>query len=123
MATKSTIWYKDPETNNYKGVYCHWDGYPSNNGKLLLENYNSLEKVKELVSLGFLSSLREDIKSCEFYHRDMDEDFNSYEVSSKDEMEEFFESYTYIFEDNKWLINDYDSGEFIELTTDLCLQD
>lgn len=64
MATRSTIWYKDIDSNNYKGVYCHWGGYPSNNGKLLLENYNSLEKVKELVSLGFLSSLREDIKSC-----------------------------------------------------------
>lgn len=38
-------------------------------------------------------------------------------------MEEFFESYTYIFEDNKWLILDYDSGDYIELTEDLCLQD
>ncbi len=27
-----------------KSIYCHWDGYPSNNGKILLEHYNSQEK-------------------------------------------------------------------------------
>ena len=91
--------------------------------KLLLENYNSLEKVKELVSLGFLSSLREEIELCEFYHRDRGEDFNSYRVKNKREIEEFFEEYTYIFEDNKWMMLDYDLGIYIDLTEEVCLRD
>ena len=122
MATRSTIWYKDTDSKMYKGIYCHWDGYPSNNGKLLLTHYNTLDKVKELVSFGSLSSLGEDISLCEFYHRDRGEDFNSFEVSSLDEISELIEEYTYIFEDGKWLILDYDSGDYIELTTDLCLE-
>lgn len=123
MATRSTIWYRDPETNDYKGVYCHCDGYPSHNGKLLLNYYNSLEKVKELVSFGFISSLREEIELCEFYHRDREQDFNSYGVKNKREIEEFFEEYTYIFEDNKWFILDDDSGDYIELTKEVCSRD
>lgn len=38
-------------------IYCHWDGYPSNNGKLLLENWMSAKKVRALMALGDLSSL------------------------------------------------------------------
>ena len=75
----STIWLKDK--NSYKGVYCHWDGHLSNNGKLLLENYNTLEKVKELISLGFISSLNTTIENCVFYNRDRDEDFVNYGFS------------------------------------------
>lgn len=55
MATRSTIGYF--ENGTLTAVYCHWDGYLSNNGALLFQNYNSMEKVKELVSLGNISSL------------------------------------------------------------------
>src|SRR5574344_1077714 len=109
MATRSTIWYKDSDSKMYKGIYCHWDGYPSNNGKLLLTHYDTLEKFKELVSIGSLSSLGVDITLCEFHHRDRGGDFNSFEVRNKKEIEELIEEYTYIFEDGKWLILDYDS--------------
>lgn len=116
MATRSTIWLKTE--NSYKGVYCHWDGYLSNNGRLLLTNYNSLDKVKELISFGSISSLGEDIEKCEFYHRDREEDFENYEVSSLEEMGKFLEGYNYLFQDNKWyVLNDSeDSEELIELT-------
>ena len=117
MATRSTIWLKDE--NSYKGVYCHWDGYLSNNGKLLLENYNTLEKVKELISFGFISSLDTTIDKCVFYNRDREEDFDDYEVSSLEEMGEFLEEYNYIFQDNKWYVLDNSeelAEELIELT-------
>lgn len=29
MATRSTVGYETPD-GGYIGVYCHWDGYPSN---------------------------------------------------------------------------------------------
>ena len=113
MATRSTIWLKDE--NSYKGIYCHWDGYLSNNGKILLENYNTLEKIKELISFGFISSLNTTIDKCVFYNRDREEDFDDYEVSSLEEMGEFLEEYNYIFQDNKWYVLD-NSEELIELT-------
>ena len=113
MATRSTIWLKDE--NSYKGVYCHWDGYLSYNGKLLLENYNTLEKVKELISFGSMSSLNTTIEKCVFYNRDREEDFDDYEVYSLEEMEEFLEEYNYIFQDNIWYVLD-DSEELVELT-------
>jgi hypothetical protein len=62
MATRSTIAFKDPLTENVYSVYCHWDGYLSNNGKILHEHYNDLEKVRSLVSLGSISSLGESIE-------------------------------------------------------------
>jgi hypothetical protein len=55
MATRSTISIK--EGDKFKTIYCHWDGYPSNNGKILLEHYQDEEKVKKLISLGDISSL------------------------------------------------------------------
>lgn len=38
MGTRSAIVLKR-EDGKYQGIYCHWDGYPSNNGKILFENY------------------------------------------------------------------------------------
>jgi len=42
-----------------KAIYCHWDGYISNNGMILYNCYNTVEQVEALMSLGDLSSLRE----------------------------------------------------------------
>ena len=43
-----------------KSVYCHWDGYLSYNGKILQEQYDST-KANQLVALGDISSLKEEI--------------------------------------------------------------
>ena len=43
-----------------KSVYCHWDGYLSYNGKLLQEHYDST-KANQLVALGDISSLKQEI--------------------------------------------------------------
>jgi hypothetical protein len=42
-------------------VYCHWDGYPSHNGKILNAHYTERSKVQELMDLGDLSSLGPEI--------------------------------------------------------------
>lgn len=39
-------------------VYCHWDGYPEFNGKILVERYLNREDVKDLIDGGSMSSLR-----------------------------------------------------------------
>lgn len=60
MATRSTIAleYADGTVDQ---IYCHWDGYLSNNGKILAENYKDPFKLQRLMDLGDVSSLGPDI--------------------------------------------------------------
>lgn len=58
MSTRSYIAEKINE-NTYRAVYCHYDGYLEYNGRMLLEHYNTEERVKKLLDLGCISSLRE----------------------------------------------------------------
>jgi len=56
MGTRSTIALEFAD-GTVEQVYCHWDGYLENNGRILSENYTDPFKVKELVALGGFSSL------------------------------------------------------------------
>ena len=56
MGTRSTIAIQNAN-GTVTGIYCHWDGYVSHNGKILAENYTTEAKVRELIALGDLSSL------------------------------------------------------------------
>jgi hypothetical protein len=49
--------------DNYKTVYCHWDGYLSHNGRILQEHYgpDKSPKANHLVALGNISSLGTEI--------------------------------------------------------------
>lgn len=59
MGTRSNIGIQHPD-GSYDVIYCHWDGYPSNNGKILYEHYQDLNKIKKLIALGDISSLGEE---------------------------------------------------------------
>lgn len=61
MATRSYIGVKNQYNGTVDYIYCHFDGYPSHNGRILTENYTTLEKVKELLALGDLSVLGPEI--------------------------------------------------------------
>ncbi len=136
MATRSNIGVKTSE-GKYKVIYCHWDGYPSYNGKVLLENYNTQEKVEELIEMGDISVLREKIgekhhiDSVEvtklgyttFYHRDIKEKLEDTQSEEFDTLEELLgyciNDYTYIFDNGKWLYRHWE-GELKELTPEVC---
>lgn len=60
MSTRSLIGLLNKD-KSVTYVYCHWDGYPSNNGKILAEHYTSFEKIKQLLALGDTSSLGSEI--------------------------------------------------------------
>lgn len=45
----------------FESIYCHWDGYPSNNGRILLAHYSDPAKVDALITLGSLSSLEAEV--------------------------------------------------------------
>ena len=42
-------------------ISCHWDGYPSYQTPILLKSYNTEQKVRELLSLGEISELHNNI--------------------------------------------------------------
>jgi hypothetical protein len=60
MATRSTIALEFAD-GTIGQVYCHWDGYLAHNGKILSENYSDPFKLRELIDLGDLSSLGDNI--------------------------------------------------------------
>lgn len=106
MATRSTIWIKK-EDGLYDGIYCHWDGYMSHNGKILYEQYNTIELAKELISFGNMSQLANIVSHCKFYHRDRNQDFKMYKDFTFEEIENVFEEYNYFFIDGKWKFISY----------------
>ena len=59
MGTRSTIAIKHGE--RIKAVYCHWDGYVDGVGATLYEHYQASSKANNLVALGNISSLGEEI--------------------------------------------------------------
>lgn len=103
MSTRSTIWIKND--NEYRGIYVHFDGYIKGNGKILLEHYNSVDKINSLIELGNVSALGETINDTIFYHRDRDEDdLSFYNCSSLDQMEKLFQQYNYLYQDGEWYV-------------------
>lgn len=61
MGTRSYIIKQKPESSLWRAIHCHWDGYPSNNGRLLATYYTDPNKVERLIDLGDISSLGADI--------------------------------------------------------------
>jgi len=57
MGTRSRIGYELPD-HSVVSVYCHWDGYVENNGRILVEHYQNRDDVQELIDGGSMSSLR-----------------------------------------------------------------
>ena len=68
MATRSTIALEFAD-GTVGQVYCHWDGYLSNNGAILFEHYQDPFKLRELIDLGDLSSLRPQIGTQHAFSR------------------------------------------------------
>jgi hypothetical protein len=62
MATRSRIAI-EKEDGTVESIYCHWDGYPENNGLILTENYKDHEKVQALIDLGDISSLAPNVEA------------------------------------------------------------
>jgi hypothetical protein len=120
MATRSRIAI-EKEDGTVLSIYCHWDGYPSNNGMILQENYQDREKVEKLISLGDISSLAPEVDIPEgsdhsfstqdsnitlAYHRDRGDDLNQPKVNEtrKGFIRSDVEEYGYLFtKEGKWL--------------------
>jgi len=124
MATRSVIAKLDDK--GVKAIYCHSDGYLSNNGKILDQHYTDCSKLNELLADGDISSLKDTIKDTIFYNRDKGE--KTLTAILKDEtelLEHAFEycdaEYVYMFAYGSWYVYDNANGigncsyQFIEL--------
>ena len=117
MGTRSTIAleYADGTVGQ---VYCHWDGYLSNNGKILLNKYADPFKVRELLDNGDMSSLDTSVEGCSFYkERGEDCPQRMYKDYAEFRREAQGEEYNYILRrDGNWYVEFY--GEFDGLLAD-----
>jgi hypothetical protein len=116
MATRSRIGLELSD-GSILSIYSHWDGYPEFNGVKLVENFNTVEKVKELIDLGDISCLwtnagwnnetLPEVGPLPYSARGedcpprLDKDLNEYLSNS--------EEYSYIFTNGEWVCyaNDY----------------
>ena len=125
MATRSVIAKLDDR--GIQAIYCHNDGYLSNNGKILDQHYQNEVKVDNLIAQGDASSLKDTIKDTIFYHRDRGED-NKEAVTLKNETELLKHAFeycdaevVYMFAYGSWYVYDNSnkigdsSYQFIEL--------
>lgn len=108
MATRSMIAQSLPD-GTLRSIYCHWDGYPSNNGAILHRFYNTEEQVTALMDGGDLSTLAADIKNNERIQSDY-MSFSGQRFATADEAIEYYtESWCewfYKFEDGIWWARD-----------------
>jgi hypothetical protein len=113
MATRSRIAIENQD-GSVTSIYCHWDGHINSNGVILNDNYNTTDKVNELIALGDLSSLDVTIDRTVAYARDNGEDLNQKPFSNVEDLfEDGFSSgieYIYCFtKDGFWLVNELGS--------------
>ena len=128
MATRSTIGIIDNKTGVVTSIYCHWDGYPENNGRILVEHWSDPAKIQQLMALGPLSSLgaeigeKHDFKDsgpihCTAYGCDRAE--ADMEPSTYDSLQEFLdngEEYNYLWDGQRWnCFKGNDAKELIDL--------
>lgn len=104
MSTRSNIAI-ERKNKTVEVVYCHWDGYLSYNGQILLDNYKDINKINNLISKGDISSLGENIEGCDFYE---DKNYSARFFKSLDEylkqVDTLWIEYIYIFSESegKW---------------------
>ena len=132
MSTRARIGIK-LEDGSILSAYHHWDGYPEWLGRILKQQYNTKEKVAELIDGGNMSSCYSDnvydYEKQEFVKRDpqpeyyggdderprLSKNFTQF-VSDSKAGEEFL----YLFSENEWngfsINHKYDDNYYISDT-------
>lgn len=137
MATRSSIAFVGKD-GKVKSSYCHWDGYVSNNGVILLVHYQEPEKVKDLMSFGDISSLKKLVFPSNggthsydapennvtvFYGRDRGEDSQGNEFYSFEDYKKNnnFQEYDYVYfeKKNRWYIYNPNKDKLTTLSSEV----
>jgi hypothetical protein len=127
MSTRSRIGI-ELENGKVQSVYCHFDGYVDGVGKVLINHYTDIEKIRKMIFLGDMSSLAESVECPEghsyenrkegfsvFYGRDRGETGIHSVTHSEDIWPDYGQDYEYLFKGGQWLIR-YDEPQFRPVT-------
>lgn len=123
MSTRSRIGILRKD-GSIDSIYCHFDGYPDWVGQKLYKNYNSIDKINDLINLGDISHLEDNLEPNpnmihEFgydteqpnvvvaYHRDRNEDWEYVKPKHFIDINEFEkyclqsdQEYAYLYDEN-----------------------
>ena len=120
MGTRSTIALEFAD-GTVEQVYCHWDGYLENNGKILQAHYMDPFKVKALLALGGFSSLCATVEATAetaYTQRGEDISINKFKDYDHFLIDGQWEEYDYILRNDNgvavWFVSDHD-GDFVTL--------
>lgn len=124
MGTRSRIAVEDGESGAVRSIYCHWDGYPKHNGRILVDHYRDRAKVDQLMDLGDLSILGAEIgEKQDFDSRDRPGDWclafgrdrGETGVDAVDDVDdeavyaraqEGWEEYVYLYRQGVWFVTE-----------------
>lgn len=105
MATRSYIAMKFDDMTVHE-IYCHWDGYISNNGKILNQFYSTYDEAKELFEKHQgMSSLAENPEDIRYYD-DMEETVYATELDFINNRGT--EEFNYYFNGTEWYVSEFD---------------
>ena len=95
MSTRSFIGYQ-ATVDEIRGMYCHYDGYPSHVGAILAKHHNSFAAMTDIISGGQIRNFDSDGTICRFGDARVD-DVESYS-SVKEALDLVFD-YVYLFDE------------------------
>ena len=117
MGTRSIIGYKNSD-GSVTTTYCHYDGYPNHNGRVLRKKYNSDERAKAVASAGYLSVLRKqgdlEFDISESVNSEKPVVYSSVDKARKYVFTETWAEYFYLWDDGSWYIAGHTADSALE---------
>lgn len=119
MATRSTIALEFAD-GTVGQVYCHFDGYLGNNGRILLQQYSDPFKLRDIIDRGSMSQLGNTVADCEFYNDEGDHTAwfgNFQEYLQQAQMEEYNYILRQINGQPVWFVSSFETDDQFEPLT------
>lgn len=104
MGTASMIGIYNKEDGSVTASYCHYDGYLSYNGQMLVDNYNTQYDAEMVAKGGYMSSLKADYLETrqDAVHNDPAIIYDSVDVFLKCGDNHAGAEYLYLFDGEAW---------------------
>ena len=99
-------------TNEYIGIYCHWDGYLEGVGETLKNDFNTYEKALNLILGGSCSSIEDNGRITRYATRKGEKWEYLAPKQSDNPISLAKQEFCYLFENGKWKW--LDNGEWKE---------
>lgn len=106
MSTNSMIAYYDGASDSVVATYCHYDGYPEHNGKMLVQHYNNSSDAKKVALAGYISGLEADLSESVSKSANRGDPMNYASIGEflSDMVDCPHIEYVYLWADGKWKV-------------------